>query len=119
MRRLLFVHYRRQGHNPVTLTIRAPDKEIMIIKCPYCGPRDVIEFTYQGDATRKRPDPASTDTREWSAYVYERSNPSGAHKEFWLHSGGCRQHLLVTRDMSTHAISSVVFAREARSGKMP
>ncbi|TIN67967.1 MAG: sarcosine oxidase subunit delta, partial [Mesorhizobium sp.] len=31
----------------------------MLITCPYCGPRDVIEFTYQGDGNRERPDPAS------------------------------------------------------------
>ncbi|RUW18149.1 sarcosine oxidase subunit delta, partial [Mesorhizobium sp. M1A.F.Ca.IN.020.06.1.1] len=27
----------------------------MLITCPYCGPRDVIEFTYQGDGNRERP----------------------------------------------------------------
>lgn len=90
----------------------------MIIKCPYCGPRDVIEFTYQGDATRQRPDPASSDQAAWNAYVYDRANPMGAHREFWLHSGGCRQHLIVIRDMATHVISSVGFARDAAaSGK--
>ena len=25
----------------------------MLITCPYCGPRDVIEFTYQGDGNRE------------------------------------------------------------------
>lgn len=84
----------------------------MIIKCPYCGPRDVIEFIYQGDATRKRPEPASADYAVWNAYVYDRTNPGGAHREFWLHGGGCRQHLIVTRDMTTHAISSVASARD-------
>ncbi|ATU91115.1 sarcosine oxidase subunit delta [Phyllobacterium zundukense] len=84
----------------------------MIIKCPYCGPRDVIEFIYQGDATRKRPEPASVDHAAWNAYVYDRANTGGSHREFWLHGGGCRQHLVVTRDVSTHAISSVAFARD-------
>jgi methylglutamate dehydrogenase subunit B len=88
----------------------------MIIKCPYCGPRDVIEFTYQGDATRKRPDPASIDQEAWNSYVFDRTNPSGPHREFWLHTGGCRQHILVTRDMATHTISSVIFARDTVSG---
>jgi len=87
----------------------------MIIKCPYCGPRDVIEFTYQGDATRERPEPASKDQDVWNAYVYDRSNPSGSHREFWLHGGGCRQHLVIIRDMTTHAISSVAFARDVAS----
>lgn len=88
----------------------------MIIKCPYCGPRDVIEFTYQGDATRKRPDLASIDQDAWNSYVFDRTNPGGPHREFWLHTGGCRQHLLVTRDMTTHTISSVAFARGTVSG---
>ncbi|MFZ1680601.1 MAG: sarcosine oxidase subunit delta family protein [Rhizobiaceae bacterium] len=88
----------------------------MRIACPFCGPRDVIEFTYQGDATRARPDPASTDQAAWNAYVYDRVNTRGAHKEFWQHSGGCRAHLLVERDTLTHRIHSVAFARETVKG---
>ena len=37
----------------------------MLIDCPHCGPRDLAEFSYQGDATRTRPDLASTDTKAW------------------------------------------------------
>ena len=44
----------------------------MLITCPYCGPRDLSEFTYQGDGNRTRPDPASTDQAAWNAYVYDR-----------------------------------------------
>ena len=47
----------------------------MLITCPYCGPRDVAEFTYQGDGNRERPDPASTDQAAWNAYVYDRAEP--------------------------------------------
>ena len=50
----------------------------MLITCPYCGPRDVIEFTYQGDGNRERPQPASQDLNAWNAYVYDRLNPVGA-----------------------------------------
>ncbi|KAB2955501.1 MAG: sarcosine oxidase subunit delta family protein [Rhizobiaceae bacterium] len=85
----------------------------MMITCPYCGPRDVSEFTYQGEAGRQRPDPASTDRAAWDAYVYDRLNPAGEHNELWQHSGGCRAHLVVTRNTLTHVISSVAFAREA------
>jgi len=84
----------------------------MLIACPYCGPRDLVEFTYQGDATRSRPDPASTDQDAWSAYVYDRPNPAGEHSEYWQHSGGCRAHLLIVRNTVTHEIRSVGFARE-------
>jgi sarcosine oxidase subunit delta len=92
----------------------------MLITCPYCGPRDVGEFTYQGDANRVRPDPASADQAAWNAYVYERINEAGDHREFWLHSGGCRSHLLVVRNTLTHRISEVTFARStgrAASGR--
>ena len=85
----------------------------MRISCPHCGPRDVAEFTYQGDANRVRPDPASTDQAAWNAYVYDRVNTRGLHREFWQHSGGCRAHLLVERDTVTHAIATVAFARAA------
>ena len=81
----------------------------MLISCPYCGPRDVSEYTYQGEADRARPDPGSTDQAAWNAYIYERSNPAGEHRELWQHSGGCRSHLAVTRNTLTHRISSVAF----------
>ena len=84
----------------------------MLITCPYCGPRDLSEYTYQGDANRTRPDPASADQAAWNDYVYDRINTTGEHREFWQHSGGCRAHLLVARNTLTHAINFVGFARE-------
>ncbi|MGB3502292.1 MAG: sarcosine oxidase subunit delta [Mesorhizobium sp.] len=83
----------------------------MLISCPYCGPRDVYEFTYQGDANRTRPDPASTDQAAWNAYVYDRINTLGDHDEYWQHSGGCRMHMKVRRSTATHQIVSVEAAR--------
>ncbi|MCV3240938.1 sarcosine oxidase subunit delta family protein [Mesorhizobium sp. ZC-5] len=85
----------------------------MLISCPYCGPRDLSEFTYQGDGNRTRPDPASTDQQAWNAYVYDRVNTAGDHHEIWQHSGGCRAHLMVTRNTLTHKVSAVAFARDA------
>ena len=85
----------------------------MLITCPYCGPRDVVEYTYQGDGNRARPDPASTDQQAWNEYVYDRVNTAGDHKEIWQHSGGCRAHLVVVRNTLTHRIKSVGFARDA------
>lgn len=87
----------------------------MLISCPYCGPRDLAEFTYQGDAGRTRPDPASTDQAAWNTYVYERANPAGPHREYWQHTGGCRVHLLITRNTLTHEIADVTFVRAAPS----
>ena len=84
----------------------------MLITCPYCGPRDVVEYTYQGDGNRTRPDPASTDQQAWNEYVYDRVNTAGDHKEIWQHSGGCRAHLTITRNTLTHKIIGVAFARD-------
>lgn len=88
----------------------------MTIPCPYCGPRDLSEFTYQGDATRTRPEPTSTDETAWHAWVYVRQNPAGWHREYWQHSGGCRAHLVVHRNTLTHEIGEVHLAREAQAG---
>jgi sarcosine oxidase subunit delta len=89
----------------------------MLITCPYCGPRDLSEFTYQGDANRTRPDPTSSDQEAWYDYIYQRVNTVGDHKEYWQHSGGCRSHLVVVRSTLTHVISSVGFAREHEERK--
>lgn len=83
----------------------------MLITCPYCGPRDLIEFTYQGDANRTRPDPASDDQAAWNAYIYDRVNTAGDHAEFWQHSGGCRMHMKIVRSTMTHAIKSTTDTR--------
>ena len=91
----------------------------MLISCPYCGARDVSEFTYQGDANRTRPDPASTDQAAWNEYVYDRLNTAGDHREFWQHSGGCRAHLVIVRSTLTHRIESVAFAREPAAPAPP
>jgi sarcosine oxidase subunit delta len=84
----------------------------MRITCPHCGPRDLVEFSYHGDATLTRPDPASNGHEAWETYVYQRENPAGAHKEYWQHAGGCRKHLVLTRDTLTHAIGEIRFAGE-------
>ena len=89
----------------------------MLITCPYCGPRDLSEFSYQGDATRKRPEPGSTDEAAWNAYIYDRENAAGEHREFWQHAGGCRAHLVVTRNTLTHKVADVAFVRDEAPGR--
>ena len=87
----------------------------MLISCPYCGTRDLVEFSYQGDDNRSRPEPSATDQQAWNSYTYDRLNPLGEHKEIWQHTGGCRAHLAVTRNTLTHAISKVSLLRGGRS----
>jgi sarcosine oxidase subunit delta len=78
----------------------------MRIPCPYCGPRDVSEFAYQGDATLTRPEAGA----EMYDYVYLRDNPAGLHREHWYHAAGCHAWLTVTRNVATHEIVDAALA---------
>ena len=78
---------------------------MMHIPCPWCGLRAQIEFTYGGDASRRRPRD-DAPLQEWVEYVYIRGNPCGAHRELWQHHAGCRQWFEVQRDTRTHVIAT-------------
>jgi sarcosine oxidase subunit delta len=84
------------------------------IDCPCCGVRDHDEFRYGGDASVERPAHEERDLERWYRYVFVRSNPRGAHREYWQHVMGCRQWLVVERDTASHAILNVRLAREER-----
>ncbi len=85
----------------------------MRIHCPYCGERGVDEFSYLGDASVVRPDPAAPDAAEaFYAYAYERRNVAGPMQELWYHAAGCHAWLVVSRDTRTHEISEVKLARD-------
>lgn len=78
---------------------------MLLIECPYCGPRAQIEFTYGGDATVERPaDQQSLDDKAWLDHVYLRDNPCGRHVEWWHHAAGCRAWFKVERDTLTHEV---------------
>lgn len=86
----------------------------MRIDCPHCGSRDQREFSVIGDATQHRPDPTQPDAlARFSAYVHERDNPAGLHRELWYHGSGCQAWLVVTRDTRTHIVKAV---EPAKSG---
>lgn len=87
----------------------------MRITCPYCGARNLDEFTYRSDATVIRPDSIEEGAeQDWVDYVYLRDNPAGLHKELWHHSAGCHAWLVVTRDTTTHEIVAVEPAAKGR-----
>jgi heterotetrameric sarcosine oxidase delta subunit len=84
----------------------------MRIPCPFCGERDVHEFTYLGDATIERPDPAQPDAPDrFHEYVYLRDNPAGRHEEWWYHAQGCRSWVKAVRDTRSHAVTGTSLAR--------
>jgi methylglutamate dehydrogenase subunit B len=80
----------------------------MRISCPYCGPRELGEFTYIGDAAPKRPSIDAPEAQDlFYDYVYTRDNIAGEMSEYWYHGGGCRSWLKVRRNTVTHEIQSV------------
>jgi sarcosine oxidase subunit delta len=78
---------------------------VFLIPCPFCGPRDEVEFAYRGDATAERP-PADAPAGAFADFVYARKNPRGWHREWWQHVGGCRQFVQVLRHTMTHEIAA-------------
>jgi heterotetrameric sarcosine oxidase delta subunit len=73
------------------------------IRCPWCGPRDEIEFRYGGQAgLAVPPDPEALDDEEWARYVFVRDNPKGPFAERWVHAAGCRRWFDAIRDTVTN-----------------
>ena len=81
---------------------------MLLIDCPYCGPRDESEFTCGAEAHIVRPlDPDALDDAAWADYLFMRTNPKGSHRERWVHAHGCRRWFNVQRNTLTHAIEAV------------
>ncbi len=75
---------------------------MLLIPCPYCGPRPEIEFAHAGQAHIVRPsDPAAISDEDWTAYLYMRANPKGRHAERWRHVHGCARFFNALRDTTT------------------
>ena len=78
---------------------------MLLLHCPYCGPRWEQEFQCRGEAHVTRPTPSAEASEEaWASYLYLRTNPKGLHYERWLHTHGCRRWFNVARSTVTHAI---------------
>ncbi len=75
-----------------------------LLPCPACGLRDVAEFKFQGELTR-RPREKPTQ-RELSDYVYFRDNVAGVQREWWYHRTGCGLWFIAERDTRTNEVLS-------------
>ena len=76
---------------------------MLLVRCPWCGPRDEIEFRYGGQAGLTYPeDPEAVSDEEWADYLFMRDNPKGPFGERWFHSAGCRRWFNAERDTATH-----------------
>jgi len=78
---------------------------MQIFPCPFCGPRDEIEFHYVGEP-KARPEPAgSISDAEWADYLWFNANAKGVTREMWLHLA-CMETFVMTRDTALNATSS-------------
>ena len=78
------------------------------IPCPWCGPRDEIEFACGGEAHIAMPtEPDALDDAAWAEYLFMRSNPKGRHRERWVHAYGCRRWFNVVRETTSERILAV------------
>ena len=77
---------------------------MLLIPCPWCGPRSQIEFTYGGDATVAPARRPTRRKRTGSLRLHPRQSDGPARRAGGLHSAGCRQWFKVRRDTRTHEI---------------
>ena len=88
---------------------------MLLIDCPYCGPRAEIEFRYGGEAHVARPtDPSALSDEAWSEFLFYRTNPKGIHAERWLHSHGCQRCFNAIRDTVSDRILATYPAGEPK-----
>jgi len=81
---------------------------MLLIPCPYCGPRSEEEFSYGNEAHIARPEePDKLSDAEWAEFLFNRSNTKGVFLERWLHAQGCRRWFNVARDTVSYDILAV------------
>ena len=93
---------------------------MLLIDCPWCGPREESEFRCGGEAHIARPEnPDALSDAEWADYLFMRTNPKGTHRERWVHSAGCGRWFNIERDTVTHEIAAVYRMGESPPGESP
>ncbi len=81
---------------------------MLLIDCPFCGPRAEIEFHCGGEAHVRRPDvPEAASDDAWRDYLFVRKSPRGLHFERWHHLHGCQRWFNVARDTVSDTILAV------------
>jgi heterotetrameric sarcosine oxidase delta subunit len=78
---------------------------VLLLRCPWCGERDEIEFRYGGQAhLAYPPDPEALTDEEWARFLFVRDNPKGPWAERWTHAAGCRRWFNAIRDTATYTV---------------
>lgn len=85
---------------------------MLVIHCPFCGPRNESEFAYGGPALAPRPaDPQAVSNADWVDWLTVPENPMGLVAERWWHQRGCGSWLTIRRHTVTHEIDEVRLGR--------
>ena len=93
---------------------------MQLIECPWCGPREEIEFRHGGEAHVPYPErPADLDETEWAHFVFFRNNTKGLYAERWLHQAGCRKWFNALRDTVTYRFHATYVGSPAPSPSSP
>ncbi len=72
---------------------------MLLIHCPWCGPREEVEMQCGGEAGAPRPaDPMLLDDVAWTTWLRGRRNRKGPQVEAWWHQAGCGRWFLLARD---------------------
>ena len=84
---------------------------MLLIKCPYCGERPEIEFSYGGQAHLTRPARSirRLSDQDWADYLYMRRNRKGVQAERWRHVHGCARFFNALRDTTTDQIMAPTY----------
>ena len=88
----------------------------LLVPCPGCGAREVVEFSYGGESN-KRPAPDAA-LQDLARYLFFRRNVAGEQVEWWYHRDGCQRWFLGRRDTRTNVFADTYWP-EDRPGKSP
>lgn len=93
---------------------------MLLIDCPFCGPRAETEFRCGGEAHIARPvDPSALDDVAWSEFLYMRSNTKGVLAERWNHAHGCGRWFNALRDTVSDRFLASYRSGEPRPDPVP
>ena len=89
----------------------------MRINCPWCGERDIREFSCRGDAVAlKRPGPDAGEAA-WDDHLHLRDNPAGVTRDLWYHDGGCGAWIVVERNTVNHEVLSTQLTADVQQAR--
>ncbi|MFP6709034.1 MAG: sarcosine oxidase subunit delta [Alphaproteobacteria bacterium] len=88
---------------------------MLLLDCPWCGPRSEEEFACGGEGHIARPlNSENMDDAAWGDYVFMRSNHKGVYFERWRHGLGCGRWFNVARSTISHEILAIYHVGDAK-----